>query len=134
MHEPFEWFPHSVNKIQAIWPLQGKWPGQRQDAIWEREIVEVHNGQYQFKVLFMLYTNSEGVYSVYISSLHMEMFLIHWKCTMVKTVWKTLKEYIEDEVKNIIFRLHTIFPQQPMIELIDMFKREQKATEKCRLY
>ena len=53
---------------------------------------------------------------------------------MVETVWKTLKEYIEDEVKNIIFRLHTIFPQQPMTELIDMFKREQKAAENFRLY
>ena len=38
-------------------------------------------------------------------------------------------EHTEDEVK----RLYASFPQQPMIVLTDMLKREYKATEKCHI-
>ena len=38
-------------------------------------------------------------------------------------------EHIEEEVK----RLYAIFPQQPMIELTDVLKREHEAAEKCHI-
>ena len=38
-------------------------------------------------------------------------------------------EYIEEEVK----RLYATYPQQPMIELTDVLKRERKAAEKCHI-
>ena len=38
-------------------------------------------------------------------------------------------EYIEEEVK----RLYATFPQQPMIELADVLKREHKTAEKCHI-
>ena len=38
-------------------------------------------------------------------------------------------EHIEKEVK----RLYATFPQQPMIELTDVLKREHEAAEKCHL-
>ena len=38
-------------------------------------------------------------------------------------------EYIEEEVK----RLYATFPQQPMIELTNVLKREHEAAEKCHL-
>ena len=40
---------------------------------------------------------------------------------------KKFVEHIEEEVK----RLYATFPQQPMIELTDMLKREQEAAENC---
>ena len=46
---------------------------------------------------------------------------------------KDCVEMFEDEVKYTIFRLFTIFPQQAMTELIDMFKREHKAAEKFHI-
>ena len=38
-------------------------------------------------------------------------------------------EYIEEEVK----RLYETFPQQPMIKITDMLKREHEAAEKCHI-
>ena len=38
-------------------------------------------------------------------------------------------EYIEEEVK----RLYETFPQQPMIKLTDVQKREHEAAEKCQI-
>ena len=38
-------------------------------------------------------------------------------------------EHIEDEVK----RLYSIFPQQPMIELTDVLKREHKEAKICHI-
>ena len=38
-------------------------------------------------------------------------------------------EYIEEVVK----RLYTTFPQQPMTELTDVLKREHEAAEKCHI-
>ena len=42
---------------------------------------------------------------------------------------KKFVEHIEKEVK----RLYATFPQQPMIELTDVLKREHEAAEKCHL-
>ena len=38
-------------------------------------------------------------------------------------------EYIEEEVK----RLYETFPQQPMIKITDVLKREHEAAEKCHI-
>ena len=40
-----------------------------------------------------------------------------------------LVQYIEKEVKQ----LYAIFPQQPMIELSDVLKREHKSTESSHI-
>ena len=39
------------------------------------------------------------------------------------------KQHIEEEVK----RLYETFPQQPMIKLTDVLKREHEAAEKCHI-
>ena len=42
---------------------------------------------------------------------------------------KKFVEHIEEEVK----RLYATFPQQPMIELTNVLKREHEAAEKCQI-
>ena len=61
MHELFEWFSHSISKRQALLVLQQQCLRQDQDTIAERKMVQIHNGKYQFKVPFILYTDFESI-------------------------------------------------------------------------
>ena len=118
--------------------------------------LKFHDGQYQFKVPFMLYVDFESIFKPVDEryrdrmntikaerkgkATYMEKINRHvlpgfayghvpdpFKIYRGKDCVEKFVEYIEEEVK----RLYATFPQQPMIELTDALKKEHKATEKC---
>ena len=126
--------------------------------------LKFHDGQYQFKVPFMLYADFESIlkpvderYKDKMNTMkagrkgkapYTEKIITHilpgWckhstfaygdvpdplKLYRGKDCVERFVEYIEEEVK----RLYATFPQKPMIELTDVFKREHKAAEKCHI-
>ena len=126
--------------------------------------LKFHDGQYQFKVPFMLYADFESIlkpvderYKEKMNTMKAERkgkapytekinthVLSGWcvystfaygdvpnllKMYRDKNCVEKFVEYIEEEVK----RLYATFPQQPMIELTNVLKREHEAAEKCHL-
>ena len=118
--------------------------------------LKFHDGQYQFKVPFMLYVDFESIFKPVDEryrdrmntikaerkgkATYMEKINRHvlpgfayghvpdpFKIYRGKDCVEKFVEYIEEEVKW----LYATFPQQPMIELTDALKKEHKATEKC---
>ena len=106
--------------------------------------LKFHDGQYQFKAPFILHDDFESIlkpvdewYRVKMNTMetdrkgkapYTEKMNIHTPLKMYqgKFCVKKFVEYREEEVKW----LYATFPQQPMIKLTDVLKREHKAAEK----
>ena len=126
--------------------------------------LKFHDGQYQFKIPFMLYAEFESIlkpvkeryrdkmnkmkaegkgkapYTEKINTHVLSGWCVHstfayedvpvpLKMHQGKDCVEKLLEYIEEEVK----RLYATFPQNTMIELTDVLKRELEAAEKCHI-
>ena len=126
--------------------------------------LKCHDGQYQFKVPFMLYADFGSILKPVDERYRDKMNIMKterkgkasytekinrhvpsgWcvqstfayrdvpnplKMYRCKDCSEKFVEYVEEEVKQ----LYVTFPQQPMTELTDVLKREQKAAEKCHI-
>ena len=130
----------------------------------KKKWLKFHDGQYQFKIPFILYADFESIlkpvderYKDKMNTMkaerkgkapYTEKINTHvppgWcaqstfaygevpdplKMYQGKDCVEQFVEHTEEEVK----RLYAIFPQQPMIELADVLKREREAAEKCHI-
>ena len=126
--------------------------------------LKCHDGQYQFKIPFMLYADFESIlkpvderyrdkmntmkaerkgkapYTEKINTYVQSGWYVHstfaygdvhdpLKMYQRKDCVEKFAQYIEEEVK----RQYATFPQQPMIELTGVLKREHEASEKCHI-
>ena len=126
--------------------------------------LKFHDGQYQFKVPFMMHADFESILrpvdevykekmnimkakrkdkSSYAEKLNKHIPLgwcVHsafaygdasdpLKVYRGKDCVENFVEHIEEEIK----RLYSTFPQQPMIELTNVLKREQKDVKNCHI-